>query len=140
MPDLIISYFVQSPHGNPYGNRIYEDGKVESYRVSKLVKSASGAYQDEPVTPGWYPIAKLNETQLGAARQAVEASDVRHMPEKVIGNPGNTSDPAKGELQVRSDSGVRKITVEPWFPGGETGQALFNLTRELNDLINAALA
>lgn len=139
MPELLISFLAQSPHGAPYGQRIYADGTVESYRVSKLVKAATGAYQDQPMTPGWYPTTTLSDDQLVKAREAIEASGVREMPETITGANSST-DPASGEIEVMTDNGVRKITVTPWFPGGDVGQRLFNLVTQLNNLITQALA
>ncbi|MBE2182270.1 MAG: hypothetical protein IAE89_02480 [Anaerolineae bacterium] len=140
MTDLLFSYLVRDSTSDPYGQRLYDDGKVESYRVSRLVKSASGAYQEQPVTPGWYPAATLNEDQLAQSRAAIEASGVRGMPAKVTGSANNTSDLASGEIEVMTGDGLHKMTVKPWYPGGDTGRRLFHLISQLNNLITQSLA
>ncbi len=140
MTDLLFSYLVRDSTSEPYGQRFYADGMVESYRVSKLVKSASGAYEDKPVTPGWYPAVTLNEDLLARARMAIETSGVREMPAKVIGSANNTSDLASGEIEVMTSDGLHEITVKPWYPGDDIGQRLFELISQLNHLITQALA
>ncbi len=139
MPDLLISYLVRDSTSDPYGQRFYVDGTVESYRVSRLVKSASGAYEDKPVTPGWYPTTTLSADQLKEATAAVQASGVRDLPEAVNG-ANDSTDPAMGEIEVMTDDGSHKITITPWFPGGDVGQRLFELISQLNNLITQALA
>ncbi|KXK17462.1 MAG: hypothetical protein UZ15_CFX003002448 [Chloroflexi bacterium OLB15] len=139
MPDLLFGYLVRDATSDPYGERFYADGKVESYRVSKLVEAASGEYRDQPVIPGWYPTTTLSEELLAKARAAIDTSGVRELPETITG-AHSTSDPASGELELMAGDGIRKITVTPWFPGGDVGQRLFNLITQLNNLITQALA
>lgn len=139
MPDLIFSYLAKRRHGKPNGLRIYSDGAVEAYRDSRLVKSSAGNYEDTPITPDWYPATTLDAGQLEQAKQAIEVSGVRELPSTVTGT-NNSTDPATGELEVMTDEGLHKITVRPWFPGGDVGQRLFNLVTQLNNLITQALA
>jgi hypothetical protein len=140
MSELIVSYLVQSQHGKPHGQRIFADGKAEDYRVTRLVRAADGSYQDEQVTPGWYPVTDLNEAQIEAVKQAVEASGLPRLPSEISGKDSGSTAKREAEWQVTTDDGIRTIHVAPWPPGGDTGQALFTLTQRLNEIVREALA
>jgi hypothetical protein len=140
MPELIVSYLVTSQHGSPYGQRIYDDGQAEDYRVSKMIKTADGSYQDQRVTPGWYPVVKLGAAQVKAVQQAVEASGLPEMPARITGDTSRSTANRSAELQVMTAEGIKTIQVAPWLPGGEYGQALFELTKALGEIVNKALS
>jgi hypothetical protein len=136
MAERIVGFQVTVQHGDPYGLRIDADGQAEDYRVSKMVKGADGTYKDQPVTPGWYPVIKLSEAQVKAVKQAVDASGLRKMPAKISGDTQTTSASSDAQWWV----GDKTIKVAPWPPGGEYGQALFQLSSTLSEIVNKALA
>ncbi|MAS34748.1 MAG: hypothetical protein CL610_12125 [Anaerolineaceae bacterium] len=140
MADLIISYLIKSQHGNPHGQRIDADGNTEDYRVSKKVKAADGTYKDERVTPGWYPVVTLSPEQVDAVQQAVEASGIRDMPAEITGDTSRSTANREAEWQVTTGGSIKTIQVTPWPPGGDSGQALFELSTQLSDIVNKALS
>lgn len=140
MAELIVSYLVRSQHGKPYGQRIFDDGKAEDYRVSRLVKAADGSYKDEPVNPGWYPVTELSAAQVQRVRQAVETSGLRDLPAQVRGEDRHSTVSREAEWQVQAAGQTKTVQVTPWPPGGDTGQALFNLTQRLSEIVREALA
>jgi hypothetical protein len=140
MTQLIVSYLVTSQHGSPHGLRIFDDGKVEDYRISKKVKAADGTYQDQRVTPGWYPVVTFEAAQIKTVRQAVISSGLPDLPTHISGDKQQSTANREAEWQVAADGGLKTITIAPWPPGGATGQALFDLTRQLSDLVTKALS
>ncbi len=139
MADLIVSYLVKSQHSKPYGQRIYDNGKAEDYRISRLVKAADGSYQEQSVDPGWYPVTELSASQLEAVQQAVETSGLRDLPAHVSGDGKGSTANREAEWQVQAGGQTKTVHVAPWPPGGDTGQALFNLTQRLSEIVREAL-
>ena len=140
MADLIVSYLIKGQHGNPRGRRVYEDGQVEDYRVSKKVKTADGTYKDERVTPGWYSMVKLSATDLKAIEQLVEASGADKMPATIAGDPKRSTANREAELQIKTGSGLKTITVTDWPAEDAHGKALFELTNQIGEIISKAVA
>ncbi|MBZ0303863.1 MAG: hypothetical protein K8J31_29265 [Anaerolineae bacterium] len=140
MAELLVSYVVKSHHGKPYGQRIFVDGQAEAYRVSKLVKGDDGSYKDEPVSPGWYPAVRLNADQVKTIEQAVAASGLRDLPSQVQGDTKRSTANREAQWEVMTADGIKTIAIVPWPPGGDTGQALFDLSRRLGEIVNEALS
>jgi hypothetical protein len=105
-----------------------------------MVKADDGSYKDEPVRPGWYPVTTLNAAQVESVRQAVEASGLRDLPSHVSGDPHRSTANREAEWEVKTADGVKTITIVPWPPGGAAGQALFDLSRRLGEIVNEALS
>jgi hypothetical protein len=140
MAELIVSYLITSQHGNPIGRRFYDDGQVEDYRVSKLVKGADGTYKDERVTPGWYPMVKLSTADLKAVQQAVDASGADKMPVTIQGDPKRSTANRQAEWQIKTGGGLKQIRVTDWPAEDQAGQALMTLSSQLGDIASKAVA
>ena len=140
MPELIVSFVISSPHGKPYGYRIYDDGKAEQYRVSKLVKNASGTYEDQQVTPGWYPATTLSAAQIDSLRQAVDSSGLRDLPGQVDSPATRRVDVGAAAWEVMTSGGVRSIHIEHWPLAGEAGSQLAALSAKIGGVVGEALA
>lgn len=140
MAELIVSYLIKSHHGSPRGRRVYEDGQVEDYRISKKVKTADGTYKDERVTPGWYPMVKLSAADLKVIEQLVEASGAARMPATIAGDPKRSTANREAELQLKTSGGLKTITVSDWPAEDANGKALSELTNQIGEIISKAVA
>ena len=140
MSELIVSFVIRTQHGAPYGYRIYEDGKAEQYRVSKLVKNASGTYDDQPVTPGWYPATTLSAAQVESLRQAVDASALGSLPEHMPTTKAQPIDEDTAKWEVMTAHGVRSVTIDDWPPAGDKGAGLLALSVKIGGVVGEALS
>lgn len=138
MSQLMVSYYIESTRGKPYGQRVWDDGQVESYMVSQRARRADGSFYNEPLTPGWYVIARLDESQRQALQQAVRDAGLAALPE-VIDDAGTDSTAGKrAEWQVTTPDGLKTIAITNWPPAGPMQDDLLTLTERINDLIHAA--
>jgi hypothetical protein len=139
MAELIVSYLITSQNTTPRGRRIHDDGQVDDYQVSKMVKGADGVYRDEAVTPGWYPLVKLNAADVESVRQAIDASGASALPAAIMSDPKGSTANRQAEWQIRTGSGLKTISVSHWPADNEAGQALFELSNRLGEIVTQAI-
>lgn len=136
MSDLIISYLIQSHHGNPHGFRVFEDGLVEAYQVSRTVKAPDGSFQEEMLTPDWYTLTTMNDDLLAELKEAVRESGIANMPTDLndAGNV-NSSKTSSAEWQVGMGDDLKTIHVKHWVPDSSNGEALLELRSQIGETI-----
>lgn len=141
MADLVVSYLVQTPHGNPYGHRIWADGKAEGYQVSKPVRKGDGSFEYQSVEPGFYPIATLSAQQVESLKREVNASGLSDLEGDVRAKGASTTDAGSIEWQIAGEGGKRTIRIAPWpAADGEPLSSLVTLIQHIGETILAAQA
>jgi hypothetical protein len=138
MPELLVSYSIKKERAAPVGQRVWDNGLVESYQTWRPVMGADGEYDLEPTAPGWSRLASLSEAQLEAVRQAVEAANVADIPEDIPRVVRGRSTVSSAEWKVRAPDGLKEIRVAPWGPLDEAAGPLMELMLRVGMIVNLA--
>lgn len=138
MPELLVSYFIKKERAAPVGQRVWDDGLVESYQTWQPVMGADGDYDIEPTTPAWSRLASLSEAQLEAVREAIEAANVADIPEDIPRVVRGRSTISSAEWKVSTPDGLKEIHVAQWGPLDEAAGPLMKLMVRVGMIVNLA--
>lgn len=139
MAELLVSYHMQGHNSEPYGIRVWEDGRAESFRTSRRVKDSSGQHVTERLPPDWYPLAELGEGALAEIQTAVENAHFEDMPAIIPAEQSLSSDYTQSEWHALTEDGPKAVVVERWAPLPEAAQPLAELIAQLTKIINKAM-
>lgn len=140
MPDLLVSYFIESPVEEPHGQRIWTDGKVENFRTSRYVKGSDGNYHDQPITPDWYDVATLSQNQVEAIRKAIAGSNLADLPPRLSEERDDNDDyPETAKWQfLTDDNSLRTVIIDNWSPATSSQRPLLQLVQQMGDIVLTA--
>ncbi len=139
MAEIIVSYLVQHHSGSMYGQRVLDNGQVENYLTTRMIKGNDGQYHNEKVTPGWYPIAQLSPAQVAAVQQAVTYSNLPHLGNNIPPDPNlkeNTGE--RAQWQVQTPAGIKTVDIDHWAPVGDIQGPLRWLVERMGQIVIAA--
>ena len=139
MSELIISYFVDGKQSSAYGQRVWQDGRVENYLSKRMIKGADGVYRAEKVAPDWYPVATLNTAQLDDIQGAINASNLDTLPEIVSGAEAITTGES-ATWKVVLDDGVKTIQIDNLALSEPDQAPLLKLIERMSQIVTAAQA
>lgn len=125
MPPILVSFLVEQPFTDPHGFKVYADGQVESYRISRRVKDASGTYVTEYVTPGWYPLTHLNPDSLTRIEAAV--AQVQPLPASIEAEE-------EGRAVITWQFGDHTLAFQ-WEPLPAAAQPFLDLSQLIGDTV-----
>jgi hypothetical protein len=139
MAQIVVSYYVETLRGSAFGQRVWDNGLVENYLGTRVIKSSDGSHQQVQVTPGWYAIAQLSGAQVSAVRHAAERAHLPELPEHIAPDAAlNEHTGQSAQWQVLTEAGLKTITIEHWAPVGEVQGALRALIERMGQIVITA--
>jgi hypothetical protein len=133
--ELVVSYLINMPTGDPFGHRVWSDGQTEGYRVREYKAQPDGSLVQEAVTPGWVPLVKLTHAQVESFRHLVSASGLLKLGAVVDAAGTRATNSGTAEWQASDSKGVVKTVKISRWPAGDQFQGLQKLVSEIGKTI-----
>ena len=136
MAQILVSYLMNSRRSTPYGLRIWDDGRVESFDTSHETVDARGRVKTEAVQPGWYELGELNISQLDEIRKAVDAVNFDAMPRIIKTDDTLHADPTVSEWIAKTATGQVNVKVPQWAPLPPGAEPLAKLVTTITHIVS----
>lgn len=136
MAQILVSYFMNSRRSTPYGLRIWDDGRIESFDTSHETVDARGKIKTEAVTPGWYPLGEMSIDQLDEVRKAVDAVNFAAMPSVIKTEDTLHADPTVSEWVAKTPQGQVNVKVPQWAPLPPGAEPLAKLVTIITNIVS----
>jgi hypothetical protein len=140
MRKLLLSYMIFPSIAAPFGQRVWDDGVAEIFQTSERFKDVDGEHRTRAVAPDWYQVATLNEDQLVAIREAVQAVAPETIPADIPTIDPDFSDTSSAVWQVSVSDGLKEIRVAQWGPLDPAAKPLNELVKRMGMIVAVATA
>lgn len=137
MAQVLVSYLMNSRRSLPYGLRIWDDGRLESFDTTHETVDERGGVKSRQVQPGWYELGELNVKQLDQIKQAIAAIDFAAMPRVITTDDTLHSDPTASEWVIRTSTGPVNIKIPQWAPLPDGAEPLAKLVNVISHVVSA---
>lgn len=135
MAEIVVSYRVTRSGGKPYGQRVWDDGRVENFRTDRRVKGQDGVVRTESLPPDWYPITTLSAVQVQAVQKVVESAQLADLPSRLDAKVDPDLEAEQAEWQVQTNDGLKTIEVEFWNPAEGQQKRLLEVLQKMGEIV-----